>query len=109
VPACDQIDPAVGNNTHAAQRAHFTGINTGNRKTVPILTHFRPGQGEDLNRHAKLERAQPVIGNGNDKRVGRARIGRGWHDLDDIWQSCQLQSPCFLSYLSVASAMEIRG
>ena len=79
----------------------FKGTYAGDGKPIPIRAHLRPGQGEHLGRHAELERAQPVIGDGNDKRIGKGRIRKRhvWHDLDDIWQCCQLQSPGALRYL----------
>ena len=53
----------------------------------PVRPHLRPGQAENLDSNAEFERAQAIIGDGDDEGIA---VGRGlmrvWHDIDPIWQ-----------------------
>jgi rhodanese-related sulfurtransferase len=62
-----QVKPAVHDEPHPSCRAHLAFVYPRNCEPVPAPSHLRPGQPEDLDGNAELERTQPVVGERDDE------------------------------------------
>ena len=68
-----QFEPAIRNDLEAADGPQGTRLDGADREAIPIRTHLGTGQAEDFDGDAEFERAQTVIGEGDDEAV--------WHDI----------------------------
>src|SRR5262249_17435329 len=75
--AIEKLKTAVGNDANATGRAKRTRLDRANRETIPVAPHLRTRQAENLDCHSELERAQPVIGEGDDTTVRMRRFAPG--------------------------------
>ena len=61
----EKFRPAVSHQADAAGSAQRPFIDGGDGKVVPVVTHFRARQAEDLHGYAKLKGAQAIVGEGD--------------------------------------------
>lgn len=58
----EKLRAAVGHQAEPAGGSQRPFIDGGDGELVPTHAHFRAGQAEDLHGHAKLKRAQAIVG-----------------------------------------------
>ncbi|VGP87519.1 hypothetical protein SB00610_04265 [Klebsiella quasipneumoniae subsp. similipneumoniae] len=61
----EKLRAAVGHQPDSAGGSQRPFIDGGDGELVPALAHFRARQAEDLHGHAKLKRAQAIVGEGH--------------------------------------------